>query len=379
MLFRSSWYYLRYMDPQNAQTFASRQATDYWQSVDLYIGGTEHATGHLLYARFWCMFLFDGGHIGFQEPFKKLVNQGMILGDSRFAHRIKDTNTYVSSGLKNEYETTKMHVDVNMVNGYELDIQAFKTWRKENENAEFILENGKFLCSSEVEKMSKSKYNVVSPDKICDDYGADTLRLYEMFLGPLQDAKPWDLKGIEGVKRFLNKLWRLFYDDNQQLITTNETPTEAELKVLHTLIKKIGEDIENLSYNTSVSAFMICTNELSDLKCHKTAVLSQVVLCLAPFAPHLCEELWQVALSQQSTVTEQFFPSFNAEFLVEKNIDYPITVNGKLKRKMTLPADLTTAELEKAVMENPEITALLEGKTVKKLILVPNKIINFVV
>ena len=375
----SSWYYLRYMDPQNAQTFASRHATDYWQSVDLYIGGTEHATGHLLYARFWCMFLYDGGHIGFQEPFKKLVNQGMILGDSRFAHRIKDTNTYVSSGLKNQYETTKTHVDVNMVNGYELDIQDFKAWRKENENAEFILENGKFLCSSEVEKMSKSKYNVVSPDKICDDYGADTLRLYEMFLGPLQDAKPWDLKGIEGVKRFLNKLWRLFYDDNQQLITTNETPTEAELKVLHTLIKKIGEDIENLSYNTSVSAFMICTNELSDLKCHKTAVLSQVVLCLAPFAPHLCEELWQVALSQQSTVTEQFFPSFNAEFLVEKNIDYPITVNGKLKRKMTLPADLTTAELEKAVMENPEITALLEGKTVKKLILVPNKIINFVV
>jgi leucyl-tRNA synthetase len=303
----------------------------------------------------------------------------MILGDSRFVHRCRSTQKFVSAGLVHLHETTKIHVDVNIVNGYELDIEAFKMWRTDFANAEFLIENGKFLCTSEVEKMSKSKYNVVSPDKICDDYGADTLRLYEMFLGPLQDAKPWDLKGIEGVKRFLNKLWRLFYDENDQPNIDNTPPTAPELKTLHTLIKKISEDIENLSYNTSVSAFMICTNELTDLKCRKKAILEPLILCLAPFAPHIAEEIWHTALHQTDSVAHAAFPVFDATHLVATSVEYPITINGKVKQKITLPAGLSVGELETAVRQNTEVMAALEGKDIKKLIVVPNKIINFVV
>jgi leucyl-tRNA synthetase, eubacterial and mitochondrial family len=372
----SSAYYLRYMDPKNDKALVSPEANQYWRNVDLYIGGTEHATGHLIYSRFWNKFLFDLDVVCEDEPFKKLINQGMIQGRSNFVYRIKDTNTFVSLNLKDQYETTQLHVDVNIVSNDVLDIEKFKNWLPEYKTAEFILEDGKYVCGWAVEKMSKSMYNVVNPDDIVEKYGADTLRLYEMFLGPLEQSKPWDTNGIDGVHRFLKRLWILFYKDNS-FVVNDETPTAEELKTLHKTIKKITFDIENFSYNTSVSAFMICVNELFAAKCNKKAILEPLTILLAPFAPHIAEELYQ-ALGNQGTVCDAVFPVCNEEFLKESAVKYPISFNGKVRFMLELPADMSKEDVEKAALENEQTIKQLAGNTPKKIIVVPGKIVNIV-
>lgn len=372
----SSAYYLRYMDPKNDNALVSTDANEYWENVDLYIGGTEHATGHLIYSRFWNKFLFDLGKVCKDEPFKRLINQGMIQGRSNFVYRVKDSNTFVSLNLKDQYETTQIHVDVNIVSNDVLDIEKFKAWRPEFSDAEFILEDGKYHCGWAVEKMSKSMFNVVNPDDIVERYGADTLRLYEMFLGPLEQSKPWDTNGIDGVHRFLKKLWGLFYKDNQ-LVVIDDAPTADELKTLHKTIKKVTWDIENFSYNTSVSAFMICVNELSALKCSKRAILEPLVVLLAPFAPHIAEELYHV-LGNTSTVNDAVFPVCNEEYLVESTVKYPVSFNGKVRFMLDLPAAMSKEDVEKEVFANDQTARYLAGASPKKVIVVPGKIVNIV-
>ncbi len=372
----SSAYYLRYMDPTNTEALVSPEANQYWRNVDLYIGGTEHATGHLIYSRFWNKLLFDLGVICEDEPFKKLVNQGMIQGRSNFVYRIKDTNTFVSYNLRNEYDVTPIHVDVNIVSNDQLDLEAFKAWRPEFNTAEFILEDGKYICGYAVEKMSKSMFNVVNPDDIVDKYGADTLRFYEMFLGPLEQSKPWDTNGIDGVHRFLRKLWALFYK-NGELIITDAEPTKDALKSLHKLIKKVSSDIENFSFNTSVAAFMICVNELTQQKCTSRAVLSDLVVLLAPFAPHISEELWSV-LGNNTTVCDAQWPMFNEEYLKEDSVTYTISFNGKARFTLDFAAGTPKEEVEAVVLAHDNSAKWLDGKTPKKIIVVPNKIVNIV-
>ena len=372
----SSAYYLRYMDPKNDHALVSPEANQYWRNVDLYIGGTEHATGHLIYSRFWNKFLFDLGMVCEDEPFKKLINQGMIQGRSNFVYRIKDSNTFVSLNLKNQYETTQIHVDVNIVSNDILDINQFRNWNPDYKNAEFILEDGKYYCGWAVEKMSKSMYNVVNPDDIVEKYGADTLRLYEMFLGPLEQSKPWDTNGIDGVHRFLKRLWSLFYKGDL-FIVNEEKPSSEELKILHKTIKKITFDIENFSYNTSVSAFMICVNELFTLKCSKKSILEPLVILLTPFAPHIAEELYQ-ALGNKGTVCDAVFPICNELFLKEMSVKYPISFNGKVRFTLELPADMGKDDIEKTAMSNEQTSKFLEGKAPKKIIVVPGKIVNIV-
>lgn len=376
----SSWYFLRYMDPHNKENFCDRNVSDYWNQVDLYIGGTEHAVGHLLYSRMWTKVLFDLGHIGFDEPFRKLLNQGMIQGSSRFVYRNKQNpNEFISAGLLNQYETIPLHVDVNFVDGFELDLDAFKAWRNgEYANASFVLENGKYLCGAEVEKMSKSKFNTVNPDVLVEKYGADTFRMYEMFLGPVDQSKPWDTKGIEGVHRFLKKLWRLFYDELKGKVWNEDSPNPAELKVLHKTILKIQEDTERFSFNTAVSTFMICVNELSELKCNKKAILEQVLILLTPYAPHISEELWHL-IGNEGSVLDATFPVFNASYVQESSKDYPVSINGRVRTNINLPVDMESDEAEKEVLANELVQKWLEGKPVKKFIFVKGRMINVVI
>lgn len=374
----SSWYFLRYMDPQNDKAFCDRKVSDYWNQVDLYIGGTEHAVGHLLYSRMWTKVLYDLGHIGHDEPYKKLVNQGMIQGSSRFVYRIAGTNQFVSAGLKDKYETNAIHADVNFVDGLELDIEAFKKWRDEYADAEFILEDGKYICGAEVEKMSKSKYNTVNPDDLVYKYGADTFRMYEMFLGPVELSKPWDTKGIEGVHRFLKKFWRLFADEVKGLIVTDEAPSAEEFKVLHRTIKKIEDDTERFSFNTAVSGFMIATNELSDLKCHKRAILEPLLLLITPYAPHIAAELWSL-LGHTDQVLDAPYPVFDPKFVVESSKEYPISINGKLRTTLNIALDAAQPEVESLVLANDIVQKWLEGKAPKKIIFVKGKMVNIVI
>jgi leucyl-tRNA synthetase len=379
----SSWYFLRYMDPHNDQAFCDRRVSDYWGQVDLYIGGTEHAVGHLLYSRMWTKVLFDLGHIGHDEPYKKLVNQGMIQGSSRFVYRINGTNTYISKGLLEEDEhfkgnkVDKLHVDVNIVDGYELDTKAFTNWKPDFANAEFLLEDGKYICGSEVEKMSKSKFNTVNPDELVSRYGADTFRMYEMFLGPVEISKPWDTKGIEGVHRFLKKLWRLFADEQKGVIVNNDAATAEELKVLHKAIRKIEEDTERFSFNTGVSSFMICVNELTDLKCHKKVVLEQLLVLLTPYAPHIAEELWQV-IGNAGSILDAGFPVFEEKFVKESAKAYPVAINGRTRVEITISLDATQQDVEAIVLTDETVKKWLEGKAPKKIIYVKNKMINVV-
>ncbi len=374
----SSAYYLRYMDPHNDKELVSREADEYWRDVDLYLGGAEHATGHLIYSRFWNMFLYDLGVVCEEEPFKKLINQGMIQGRSNFVYRVQGTNTFVSAGLKDRYETTEIHVLVDLVKNDILDTEAFKAWMPDYADAEFILEeDGKYHCGYAVEKMSKSMFNVVNPDNVIEEYGADTLRLYEMFLGPLEAHKPWDTKGIDGVYRFLKKFWRLFFEGDD-LSLSEEAPTMEELKILHRTIKKIACDIESFSFNTSIPAFMICTNELSALKCNKRSVLEPIVILLAPFAPHIAEELWHL-LGHETSVTTAEFPTWDEKYLAEESFDYPVSFNGKVRFKLSLPIDMPNSEIEEAVKKAPDAARWLEGMTIRKIIIVPKKIINVVV
>lgn len=376
----SSFYFLRYMDPKNDQEFVSKEKADYWNQVDLYIGGSEHATGHLLYSRFWCKFLYDLGYISFDEPFKKMINQGMILGRSSFVYRLEDNKTYVSLSKKEGKQVIPIHVDISLVDNDKLDIEAFKAWRPEFANAEFILEDdGTYVCGSEVEKMSKSKFNVQTPDELVERFGADTLRMYEMFLGPLEQTKPWDTKGINGVHNFLRKLWRLFYE-NGNLIVTDAPASKEALKTLHKTIKKVEDDLERFSFNTNVSNLMICVNELTDQKCHSKEILEQVVILLAPYAPHTAEELWSEALGHPAgTVSTASFPTFNPEMLVEANTVYPVSFNGKMRFNAELPTTFSAKEVEEAVLAMPEAQKWLEGKAPKKMIVVPGRIVNIVV
>ncbi len=376
----SSFYFLRYMDPHNDKEFVSKEKADYWNQVDLYIGGSEHATGHLLYSRFWCKFLYDMGYISFDEPFKKMINQGMILGRSSFVYRLEDNKTYVTLSKKEGKKVVPIHVDISLVDNDKLDIEAFKAWRPEFANAEFILEeDGSYICGSEVEKMSKSKFNVQTPDELVEKFGADTLRMYEMFLGPLEQTKPWDTKGISGVHNFLRKLWRLFYE-NGNVIVTNEPASKESLKTLHKTIKKVEDDLERFSFNTNVSNLMICVNELTEQKCHSKEVLEQLVILLASYAPHAAEELWAEALGNPAgTVSTAPFPSFNPEMLVEANVSYPVSFNGKMRMKVDLPTAFSAKEVEEAVLAMPEAQKWLEGKAPKKVIVVPGKIVNMVV
>lgn len=373
----SSAYYLRYMDPHNDKALVSKEANEYWKNVDLYLGGAEHATGHLIYSRFWNHFLYDLGYVCESEPFKKLINQGMIQGRSNFVYRIQGTNKFVSYGLKDQYETTEIHVNVNIVHNDVLDQEAFRNWMPEYADAEFILEDEKYICGWAVEKMSKSMYNVVNPDDIIEEFGADTLRLYEMFLGPLEAHKPWDTQGIDGVFKFLKKFWRLYVNDDK-LIVTDEEPTKEELKTLHKTIKKIESDIENFSFNTSIPAFMICTNELTGLKCSKRAILEPLVVIIAPFAPHIAEELWH-KLGHANSVTTAVFPEWNEKFLVEDSFEYPVSFNGKVRFKLAMSLAADNAEIEAAVKAAPETAKYLDGKEIRKMIIVPKKIVNIVV
>jgi leucyl-tRNA synthetase len=423
----SSWYFLRYMDPHNETAFCDRAASDYWGQVDLYIGGTEHAVGHLLYSRMWTKVLFDLGYIGHDEPYRKLVNQGMIQGSSRFAYRLglrlvpgDELNIstlpyiFISRGIAEEFRSgdavtvntqtrymedlvrehfpgrpdigvqeisvVQMHVDVNLVDGIELDISAFKQWRNgEYSAARFITEeDGKYLCGVEVEKMSKSKYNTVNPNELVERYGADTFRMYEMFLGPVEQSKPWDTKGIEGVHRFLRKLWRLFFDDSKGRVWSEEQPTAAEMKILHRTIKKIEEDTERLSFNTAVSSFMIAVNDLADAGCHKKHVLEPLLVLLAPYAPHISEELWSL-LGNRSTVLDASFPVYDPALLVESSKEYPVSINGKLRTTMNIALDLEPSAVEQAVLQNEVVKKWLEGKSPKKIIYVKNKMVNVVI
>lgn len=375
----SSWYFLRYMDPHNDKTFCDRKISDYWNQVDLYIGGTEHAVGHLLYSRMWTKLLYDLDYIGFDEPYKKLVNQGMIQGSSRFVYRVKGTNQFVSAGLKEQYDTHPLHVDVNIVDGMELDMEEFRKWRNnEYSNAEFILENGKYITGAEVEKMSKSKFNTVNPDDLVARYGADTFRMYEMFLGPVEMSKPWDTKGIEGVHRFLKKLWRMFFDEVKGKVWTDDKATDAELKVLHRAIKKIEDDTERFSFNTGVSGFMIAVNELTDLKCNKKQVLEPLLILLAPYAPHIAEQLWH-ELGNKTTILDAHYPVFQEKYVTESSKEYPISVNGKTRTTMNISLDAVQVDVEKIVLENEVIKKWLEGKAPKKIIYVKGKMVNVVV
>ena len=373
----SSAYYLRYMDPHNDEALVSREADEYWRNVDLYVGGTEHATGHLIYSRFWNKFLHDYGYVCEPEPFKKLINQGMIQGRSNFVYRIKDTNTFVSLNLKKDYDVTPIHVDVNIVSNDVLDIDKFRAWRPEFHDAEFILENGKYVCGYAIEKMSKSMFNVVNPDDIVERYGADTLRLYEMFLGPIEQSKPWDTNGIDGVNRFLKKLWGLFYKGDDCVIT-DEKPSAEALKSLHKLIKKVTFDIEHFSYNTSVSAFMICINELSAMKCTSREIYNDLVVVLAPFAPHIAEELWH-KLGNDTTVCDAKWPEFNEAYLVEQSVKYVVSFNGKPRFNIEVATGTDKAEVERLALTNEAAAKWLDGKTPKKVIVVPNKIVNVVI
>ena len=373
----SSAYYLRYMDPRNDEALVSREADEYWRDVDLYIGGTEHATGHLIYSRFWNKFLYDLGYVCEKEPFKKLINQGMIQGRSNFVYRIINTNTFVSYGLKDEYETTEIHVDVNIVRNDRLDLEAFKAWMPEYADAEFILEDGEYICGWAIEKMSKSMFNVVNPDMICDTYGADTLRLYEMFLGPLEQSKPWDTKGIDGVNRFLKRVWRMFYD-RDGFIVTDEKATAEELKALHKLIAKIRTDIEAFSFNTAVSAFMIAVNELYDLKCTKREIVEPLIILLSPFVPHIAEELWE-ALGHKDSITYAAFPEYVEAYTVENNCTYAVSFNGKMRFTVDLPVDMSKEEVEAHVRGLEQTDKYIAGGNVMKVIVVPGKIVNIVV
>ncbi|NBB21085.1 leucine--tRNA ligase [Runella sp. CRIBMP] len=379
----SSWYWYRYMDPQNNGAFASKEAIDYWQRVDFYLGGSEHATGHLLYSRFWNKFLKDLGLVPHEEFAAKLLNQGMIQGRSNFVYRLKSSESghpvFVSHGLKDQYETTKLHVDVNIVDNDILDVAAFKNWREDFINAEFILEDGKYVCGWEVEKMSKSKFNVVNPDNIVEKYGADTLRMYEMFLGPLTDAKPWNMNGISGTFNFLRKFWRLFFEDQSgKQKWTDAEPTAEELKVLHRTIKRVEEDIERLSFNTVVSTFMIAVNDLSDLKCHKKAILQDMLILLAPYAPHITEELWVALGNEAGTISAASFPVFNPKYLEESAFEYPIQINGKVRANIPFPVDMSKEDIEQGVLANETVQKWLEGKAPKKVVVVPKRIVNVV-
>ena len=371
----SSAYFLRYMDPRNDKALVSKEANEYWRNVDLYIGGIEHATGHLMYSRFWNMFLYDLGYVCESEPFKKLVNQGMIQGRSNFVYRVVGTNKFVSYNLREQYQTQKIHVDVNIVKNDVLDLNAFRNWLPEFNDAEFILENDQYICGWEIEKMSKSMFNVVNPDYIVDQYGADTLRMYEMFLGPLEQAKPWDTNGIDGVHKFLRRFWRLFFDRNGEWAVSDEQPTDKELKTLHKTIKKIRADIENFSFNTSVAAFMICINELGE--CHKRAILEPFAILLSPFAPHITEQLWSM-LGHEDTIFNASYPVCEEKYLVESSFEYPIMINGKLRCKQVYPLSATPAELQADVVTKEEVQRWLEGAAPKKIIVVPGKIINIV-
>ena len=380
----SSWYWYRYMDAQNETEFASQESINYWKAVDLYIGGSEHATGHLLYSRFWNKFLKDLGLVPEEEFAKKLINQGMIQGRSNFVYRMKSSvgegknPIFVSFGLKSQYDVTDIHVDVNIVNNDILDIEAFKAWREDFANAEFILEDGKYICGVEVEKMSKSKYNVVNPDILVDKVGADTLRLYEMFLGPLEQAKPWNTNGIDGSFRFIKKAWRLFYDDLGTFKVKDEVPTPAELKVLHTAIKKVEEDLERYSFNTVVSTLMICVNDLGSLKCSKKAILQELVILMSPYTPHIAEELWTILGNEAGTISYANFPKFNPSYLVEANFEYPISINGKVRANISFPTDALPADIEAGVLANEIVQKWLEGKPPKKVIVVLKRIVNVV-
>lgn len=380
----SSWYFFRYMDNNNPNEFASKEALRYWESVDLYLGGSEHATGHLLYSRFWTKFLYDLGYVNVKEYAKKLINQGMIQGRSNFVYRVNGENTFVSFGIKDKYETTPLYVDVNIIENDVLDIEKFKNWREDFKNAQFILEDvntdgtgGVYKCGFEVEKMSKSKHNVVNPDDVVEKYGADCLRLYEMFLGPLEMSKPWNTNSISGVSRFLRNVWKLFFDENGQFIVTDEEPNDKEHKVLHKTIKKVEEDIEKFSFNTSVSTFMVCVNELSDLKCHKRAILKEFLIVLSPYAPHIAEELWH-KLGHSESIAYAPFPKFDEKYLVESSFEYPISVNGKVRHKMVFALNESAQEVEKQAIASAEIQKWLEGKAPKKVIVVPGKIVNVV-
>lgn len=373
----SSAYFLRYMDPRNNDALVSKEANQYWRNVDLYIGGTEHATGHLIYSRFWNKFLFDLGEICEDEPFRKLINQGMIQGRSNFVYRIKDTNTFVSYNLRKDYDVTPIHVDVNIVSNDILDTEAFRNWRPDYADAEFILEDGKYVCGYAVEKMSKSMFNVVNPDDIVDRYGADTLRLYEMFLGPLEQSKPWDTNGIDGVNRFIKRMWSLFYKGDELLVTDGEADAEA-MKSIHKLIKKVTSDIEAFSYNTSISAFMICVNELNQQKCHNRHVLSQLIIVLAPFAPHVAEELWH-AIGNETTIFDAQWPVFEEKYLVEDKKTYAVSFNGKARYNIEVSADMPREEVEKVALAHENAEKWIAGKTIKKIIVVPGKIVNIVV
>lgn len=374
----SSAYYLRYMDPRNNDALVSKEANEYWRSVDLYVGGSEHATGHLIYSRFWNKFLYDYGEIVDDEPFRKLINQGMIQGRSNFVYRIKDSNTYVSYGLKDQYDTTPIHVDINIVNNDVLDTEAFKAWRPEFATAEFILEDGKYICGNAVEKMSKSMFNVVNPDDMIERYGADTLRLYEMFLGPVEQSKPWDTHGIDGVYRFVKKLWSLYWKGDDMLVTDAE-PTKENLKSLHKLIKKVSGDIEAFSFNTSIAAFMICINELAQQKCNSRKVLEELLVVLAPFAPHVTEELWHTALGNEGTICDAKWPEFCEDYLKEDSVTMAVSFNGKARFNITVAAGTPNDEVQKIAMEDPAAEKWLDGKTVRKVIVVPGKIVNIVV
>ena len=372
----SSAYYLRYMDPHNDEALVGREADEYWRSVDLYVGGIEHATGHLMYSRFWNMFLYDLGYVCEPEPFRKLVNQGMIQGRSNFVYRVVGTNKFVSFGLKEQYETQEIHVDVNIVKNDILDQEAFRRWMPDFRDAEFILEDGRYVCGWAVEKMSKSMYNVVNPDYIVENYGADTLRMYEMFLGPLEQSKPWDTNGIDGVHKFLRRFWRLFFDRDGKLAVTGDAATEKELRTLHKTIRKVTDDIENFSFNTSVAAFMICLNELGD--CSKREVLEPLTVLIAPFAPHIAEELWS-RLGNAGSVCDAAYPVCDEKYLKQNAFEYPVSINGKLRFKKEYAASMTPAEIQADVVAAPEAQKWIEGRTPKKVIVVPGKIINIVI
>ena len=374
----SNAYSIRYMDPNNTEALVSKEANQYWQNVDLYIGGSEHATGHLLYSRFITKFLFDIGAVCKDEPYQKLINQGMIQGRSNFVYRVKQTNKYVSFNLKDQYDTDPLHVDINIVDNDVLDIEKFKQWREEFKDAEFVLEDGKYICGHEIEKMSKSLYNVQNPDDLVERYGADTLRLYEMFLGPLEQSKPWDTKGIEGVSRFIRKFWRLYHDKDNNYCVSEEKATKDELKSLHKTIKKVQEDIERFSFNTSISTFMICVNELGDLKCNKREILEPLCVLLSPFAPHITEELWNL-MGHEGSISFASFPQYDESVLVENTFKYPVSINGKMRANIELALDLSKEDVEAIVLQNAEVQKFIGGKPVKKVIFVPKKIVNIVV
>jgi leucyl-tRNA synthetase len=374
----AAWYFLRYTDPTNDTAFAGKKALDYWGQVDVYIGGAEHAVAHLLYARLWVKILHDLGYLNFDEPFKKLINQGKITGDSRFVYRLRNTHQFVSHGLKEKYVTDVLHVDVKIVNGTELDTEAFKKWKPDFSHAEFLLEDGKYICGSAIEKMSKTYYNVISPDDVVEKYGADTFRMYEMFLGPLEASKPWDIKGIEGVHRFLKKFWRLFFDDIKGKVWNEQTATDAELKILHRTIKKIEDDTERFSFNTAVSAFMIAVNDLADIKCNKREILEPFLILLTPYAPHICEELWSV-LGNKSSILDANYPVLENKYLVETAKEYPVSVNGKTRTNIIISLDAAQEEVEKIVLANEIVQKWMEGKPPRKIIYVKGKMVNVVV